>query len=213
MRGTLRYEGYTAIGRSLIQLGFLDVTEQDYLKEPIAWADATARILGASSSSESDLLTALTSKTDFTSTEKKDEVLRGLREIGIFSKDIKTVPQRESSPFYTLCARLEQICNYNEGERDLVYLQHTFHVEKKDGSKSILTASLVDFGLVGPDSMTSMARLVGTPCAVGVLAVLRGEIEGTGFISPLEEKVAAPIRDVLEKEYGITLIEQETIVN
>lgn len=213
VRGTLRYEGYTAIGRSLIQTGLISTDEQDFLKQPMAWADATAKILGASSSSESDLLAALHSKADFSSSEKKDEVLRGLREIGIFSKDIKTIPQREPSPFYTLCARLEQICNYSEGERDLVYLQHTFHVEKKDGSKSVLTASLVDFGTVGPDSMTSMAKLVGTPAAVGVLAILRGEIKGAGFISPLQEVVAAPLRGILEKEYGITLIEQETAVN
>jgi len=123
-----------------------------------------------------------------------------------------TVPQRESSPFYTLCARLEQICNYEDGERDLVYLQHTFHVEKKDGSKAVLTASLVDFGTVGPDSMTSMAKLVGTPAAVGVLAILRGEIQGVGFVSPLQEVVAKPLRAVLEGEFGITLVEKEVVV-
>ena len=52
-----------------------------------------------------------------------------------------------------------------------------------------------------------MARLVGTPAAVGCLAILRGQITETGMIAPVTEKIAAPLRDVLEKEYGITMIE------
>jgi len=207
VRGTLRYRGYAQLCRRLISLNLIDTEEKEFLKKPLPWAEAIAKILNSSSTSESDLVELVTSKADFTTDEQKQEVLSALRQIGVFSKNIMTVPQREASPFYTLCARLEQICNYNEGERDLVYLQHTFHVAKKDGSKSIITASLVDYGT--PKS-SSMATLVGTPAAVGCLAILRGEFEGAGFLSPTEEVIAAPLRKSLEEEYGITLVEVET---
>ena len=42
----------------------------------------------------------------------------------------------------TLCAQLETLMKYEEGERDLVMLQHKFVVEWKDGSE-VRTFSLL----------------------------------------------------------------------
>jgi saccharopine dehydrogenase (NADP+, L-glutamate forming) len=49
------------------------------LKEPIAWKEATKKILGASSSSENDLLWAISSKTTFKNTEEKNRLVAGLK--------------------------------------------------------------------------------------------------------------------------------------
>ena len=132
-----------------------------------------------------------------------------MRELGLFSSQTPITPQNEPSPFYTLCALLEQKCAYAKGERDLVFLQHTFHVTKKDGSKSVLSAVLVDTGDPQEGGYSSMSRLVGTPAAVGCMAILRGEIAETGMLAPVEERIAAPLRKVLEEDYGITLVESE----
>lgn len=40
----------------------------------------------------------------------------------------------------TLCGRLEGLMKYEEGERDLVMLQHKFIVEWKDGKQVCLPA-------------------------------------------------------------------------
>jgi saccharopine dehydrogenase (NADP+, L-glutamate forming) len=49
------------------------------LKEPIAWKDATQKIVGASSSSEADLLSAISSKTTFKDAEEKNRLVAGLK--------------------------------------------------------------------------------------------------------------------------------------
>ena len=63
----------------LVDIGFLSEEEQNFLKEPIAWKEATRKILGASSSSENDLLWAISSKTTFKNTYEKNRLLAGLK--------------------------------------------------------------------------------------------------------------------------------------
>lgn len=192
-------------------MGYLSTDKLDMLKKPIPFADATAQIVEAASVTEPEIVKALSSKVDFSNHEEKARVVRSLRELGLFSQST-IIPQAEASPFYTLCAWLEQICAYKKGDRDLVYLQHTFHVTKKDGSKSVLNATLVDYGDSDEGGYTSMARLVGTTAAVGCLAILRGEIKETGMIAPVTERIAAPLREILKNEYGITMVESETVL-
>jgi saccharopine dehydrogenase (NADP+, L-glutamate forming) len=63
----------------LVDIGFLGEEEQNFLKEPIAWKEATRKILGASSSSENDLLWAISSKTTFKNTDEKNRLVAGLK--------------------------------------------------------------------------------------------------------------------------------------
>lgn len=79
VRGTLRYAGFPEFVKVLVDIGFLLVEEQDFLKEPIAWKEATQKILGASSSSEEDLLAAVSSKTTFKSDDEKTQLVSGLK--------------------------------------------------------------------------------------------------------------------------------------
>lgn len=171
IRGSLRYQGFPDLIRTLVDIGFLKEEEQEYLKTPIAWKEATRQILGASSSDEKDLHWAIASKVNFESNEQKERVLGGLRWIGLFS-DEKITPR--NNPLDTLCATLEQKMQYEEGERDMVILQHKFEIENKDGSRETRTSTLCDFG--DPNGYSSMARLVGVPCAVAVFQVLDGTI-------------------------------------
>lgn len=60
-------------------------------------------------------------------------ILDGLKWIGLFS-DEKVSP-RGANLLDTLCARLENLMKYEEGERDLIMLQHKFFVEWADGSE------------------------------------------------------------------------------
>lgn len=63
---------------------------------------------------------------------------------------------------------------YEEGERDMVMLQHKFGIEHKDGRKEVRTSTLCDYG--DPKGYSAMAWLVGVPCAVAVQQVLDGTI-------------------------------------
>jgi saccharopine dehydrogenase (NADP+, L-glutamate forming) len=211
IRGTLRYQGFPEMVRFLVDMGFLSEESHSFLKpstdsDPLTWAEATKRILSASSASESDLIWAIQSKTKFHSTEEKTRIITGLRWIGLFS-DEKITPR--DNPLDTLCVTLEKKMQYEEGERDFVMLQHKFEIEHKDGQKETKTSTLCEYG--DPKGYSAMARIVGTPCAVGVKQVLDGTISEKGILAPMDMKICGPLIKELKETYGIECVEK-TIV-
>lgn len=79
IRGSLRYAGFPEFIKVLIDIGFLSEEERNFLKEPIAWKDATAKILGSLSTSINDLLLAISSKTTFKNSNEKNQIVAGLK--------------------------------------------------------------------------------------------------------------------------------------
>jgi len=79
IRGSLRYAGFPEFIKVLVDIGFLGEEEQSFLKEPIAWKEATKQIIGASSSNEDDLLWSISSKTTFKNTDQKNRLVAGLK--------------------------------------------------------------------------------------------------------------------------------------
>lgn len=153
IRGTLRYQGFPAFIRTLVEIGFLSDEAQPFLKEAITWKEATQKVLAASSASEEDLKWAISSKAKFDTTEEKNRIMSGLAWIGLFS-DEKIIPR--GNPLDTLCATLEKKMKYEEGERDLVLLQHKFEIEHADGRKETRTSTLLEYG--DPKGYSAMVR-------------------------------------------------------
>lgn len=202
VRGTLRYQGFPQFVRVLVDMGFLSDEPNAALNEPVSWKEATKKILGADLDNESDLKGAISSKANFEDTAEKDRIMSGLGWIGIFS-DEKIVPK--GNPLDTLCATLEKKMQFEEGERDLVMLQHKFEIENKDGSKETRTSTLVEYG--DPKGYSAMAKLVGVPCGVAVKQVLDGTISEKGILAPMTSKINDPLMAELKK-YGIFLVEK-----
>jgi len=201
MRGTLRYAGFPEFIKILVDIGFLSEEEQNFLKEPIAWKEATKKILGASSSSENDLVWAISSKTTFKNTDEKNRLVAGLKWLGIFSES-KITPK--GNPLDTLCATLEEKMAYEEGERDFVFLQHNFEIENKDGSRDTITSTLCEYGTpIGSGGYSAMAKLVGIPCGVAVKQVLDGTISDKGVLAPMSPSINKPLMRELKEKYGI----------
>ncbi|RDL35967.1 Uncharacterized protein BP5553_06579 [Venustampulla echinocandica] len=201
IRGTLRYAGFPEFIKLLVDMGFLSDEEDSALKEPIPWNEATKKILGASSDSEKDLSLAITSKASFKDDEQKAQLMAGLRWIGLFSSE-KITPR--GNPLDTLCATLEKKMQFEEGERDLVMLQHKFEIENKDGSKETRTSTLCEYGApVGSGGYSAMAKLVGVPCAVAVKQVLNGTISDKGVLAPMSTRINDPLMKELKEKYGI----------
>jgi saccharopine dehydrogenase (NADP+, L-glutamate forming) len=200
IRGTLRYQGFPEYIKCLVDIGFLSEDPKDFLKEgeKRTWRSATAQIVGATSDKDDDLLWAISSRTKFASTEEKERIVSGLRWIGLLS-DEEIIPR--GNPLDTLCATLEKKMQYEEGERDMVMLQHRFEIENKDGSKVIRTETLADYG--DPKGYSAMAKLVGVPCAVAVQQVLDGTLNQKGVIAPMSKEICEPLMKTLEKDYGV----------
>lgn len=206
IRGTLRYSGNPAFVQTLQDLGFLSTQEHDFLKQPIPWNEAFAKIVGATSHSENDLVWAVSSKAKFATTEDKNRILAGLRWVGLFSTDPITPA---GTPLDVICANLEKKMQYEPGERDFVMLQHKFFIEWADGRKETRTSTLAEYGAPeGSGGYSAMAKLVGVPCAVAVLMVLSGEISKRGVLAPVTPELSEPLRVKLQKDYGIELTEK-----
>ncbi|KAI9721457.1 MAG: Saccharopine dehydrogenase [NADP(+), L-glutamate-forming] [Candelaria pacifica] len=205
IRGTLRYQGFPEFVKVLVDMGFLNETELDFLKpsgKPLSWREATQKVLKSSSPSESDLIWAISSATTFKDNSEKERIIDGLRWIGLFSED-KIIPR--GNPLDTLCATLEQKMQYETGERDMVMLQHKFGIEHKDGKKETRTSTLVDYG--DTKGYSAMAKLVGVPCGVAVKLVLDGTISEKGILAPMTTKINDPLIKELKK-YGIECTEK-----
>jgi saccharopine dehydrogenase (NADP+, L-glutamate forming) len=206
IRGTLRFAGFPEFIKVLVDMGFLNVEEQDYMKSPISWKEATQKLTGAASSSEEDLIAAVSSKASFKNDDQKHQLIGGLRWLGIFS-DTKITPK--GTPLDTLCATLEQKMAYNDGERDLVFLQHQFEVENKDGSKNTIASTLCEYGApIGSGGYSAMSKLVGVPCGVAVKQVLNGTISDRGVLAPVYAKLNNPLMKELKDNHGIECIEK-----
>lgn len=51
-------------------------------------------------------------------------------------------------------------------------LQHKFEIENADGSRETRTSTLADYGApIGSGGYSSMAKLVGVPCGIGMLQI------------------------------------------
>jgi len=201
VRGSLRYAGFPEFIKVLVDIGFLSEEEQSFLKEPIAWKDATAKILGSSSASIDDLVQVILSKATFKDANENNQIVAGLKWLGIFS-DSKITPK--GNPLDTLCALLEEKMSYEDGERDFVFLQHRFDIENKDGSKNTITSTLSEYGApFGSRGHSAMARLVGIPCAIAVKQVLDGRISNKGILAPMDPSINKPLMQELKEKYGI----------
>ncbi|OAJ36160.1 saccharopine dehydrogenase, variant 1 [Batrachochytrium dendrobatidis JEL423] len=134
LRGTLRYQGFPMFIKALVTLGFLNDAHVDCLsaKSPeIKWNAVFAHALGTLDTSESNLTKLALAKTGLEG-ENARRVLHGLKWLGLFSDTLVT---RKETLLDTLCATLEQKMQYEEGERDMVMLQHKFEIEWANGSK------------------------------------------------------------------------------
>lgn len=126
-----------------------------------------------------------------------------MRWIGMFSEE--KIKPRQGNLLDTLCAQLEALMQYEEGERDLVMLQHKFIVEWADGKTDTITSTLEAYG--NPLGHSAMALTVGLPCGIATQLVLDGVINTPGVLAPYTKEICDPIRKVLEAE-GLGLSEK-----
>jgi len=203
VRGTLRYQGFPEFIKALVDLGWLDAVEKSWLDSSLTWAEVTQKTVGASSSVEGDLISRIKELCQFPNDSEATRIVSGLRWIGLFSSE--KVKPRAGNLLDTLCAQLEGLMKYEEGERDLLMLQHKFIVEWKDGKQDTLTSTLEAYG--SPNGFSAMALLVGVPCGIAVQLVLDGVLNKTGIQVPYSKDICDPIRKLLEEE-GIKMVEK-----
>ncbi|CAG8806369.1 35829_t:CDS:2, partial [Racocetra persica] len=198
--------GFTSFVKVLVDIGLLDDSEKDYLSpgaSEIAWNDVLAKTLEISGKSESDLRRHIALRVSQVSGEELERIFKGFKWLGLFS-DEKV--HRKGTLLDTLCATLEEKMQYEEGERDMVILQHKFEIETKTGEMETWTSTLLEYG--NPPGPSAMARTVGIPCGIAAQLVLDGVINQKGILTPYTPEINNPIIKALEEE-GIKVIDEK----
>ena len=192
-RGTLRYPGWCATLKKIVDLGLLDLQERElkglsckqFLGKLIGYGgtairEATAKHLGLAEDSF---------------------ILDNLEWLGFFSDD--PLPIEKGAPIDVLASRMTEKMRYGEGERDMLVLHHEFIAEYPSRHEAI-TSTMIDYGIPGSDS--SMSRTVGLPPAIGTRLILEGKITRKGVVVPVTPDIYEPVLAELE-QLGISVAE------
>jgi len=193
-RGTLRNQSWCATMKQVARLGMLRTDDIEGL-EGKTFADLTATLIGRTSTD--GLATAVA---DHLGIDPAGFEIANMEWIGFFGSDPLPGPK---APVDILTARMLDKMSYNEGERDLLVLQHTF-IAEYPGKKERITSTMIDFGIPGGDS--SMNRTVGLPAAVGVRFILEGKFNRPGVVVPVMADFYEPALEELQR-LGIQFFE------
>jgi saccharopine dehydrogenase-like NADP-dependent oxidoreductase len=199
-RGTLRNPGWCASMKQVARLGWLGTDPMSDL-EGRTYADLTARLAGADATADLKGKVAGRLGVDADGPE-----IANMEWLGLLGTDPLPGP---AVPVDILTARMLEKMSYNEGERDMLVLQHTFMAEFSD-RREYITSTMIDFGIPGGDS--SMNRTVGLPAAVGVRLILEGRFTQPGVIVPVMREFYEPALEELER-LGIQFTEEVKVAD
>jgi len=197
-RGTLRRPGYCRAWDVFVQLGCTDDT---YIVENLA--DMSWREFINSFMRYSPDITVEQKLAEYLGIDENDEIMKKLEWIGIFSDE--KIGLADVSPAKVLQHLLEPKWKLEDGDKDMIVMQHIFQYEI-NGSKKELISSLV---VKGKDNIhTAMSMTVGLPLAIATRLVMTGQLTDPGVHVPVRPEFYEPILDEL-KEYGIEFVEEE----
>ena len=187
-RGTLRYPDWCQTMKKIVELGFLDETEQNL--KGLSYAKFFRKLIKKEKGDDlrKDAANHLKINED-------SEPIKRFEWLGLFSDEI--IPSERGSPLDIFADRLLEKLQYQEGERDMIVLHHDFLAEYPGKKKEKITSTLIDYGI--PHGDTAMSRTVGLPAAIGATLILQGKIKNTGVHIPVSPTIYEPALSELEK--------------
>jgi len=197
-RGTMRRPGYTKAWNVFVQLGATDDTYTIEDSENMTYRDFINTFLPYESHTPVEV------KIQHLLPELIDEeVMTKLVWLDLFSN--KKVELKNATPAQILQKILEEKWQLDEGDKDMIVMQHRFEFTNADNQNKAIVSSMVMKG--ESLSNTAMAITVGLPLAIATKMVANGEINLTGVHTPVIPELYNPILDELA-DLGIEFSEK-----
>ncbi len=187
LRGTLRYKGWCPTLKKIVDLGLLDQEEKDW--SGFTYKDFIKKLMN--NPEEKDVKKALSI---YLNIEENSDIISRFEWLELLSDSPLNITR--GSALDILGERMLKKLQYEEGERDMIILQHIFKASYPDKKAEKITSTLIDFGIPYGDS--SMARTVGLPCAIGAKLILENKITQTGVHIPVLKDIYSPILQELK---------------
>lgn len=188
-RGTLRYPGWCACLKKVVDLGLLDETPVTY-PHGMTFAQWIAGFIKARST---DRLREHVAR--YLNLDDKSNVLDRFEWLGLLSNDALPITGQQTTALDILAARLDAKMPYKKGERDMLVLVHKFIARFPGKPDERISSTMIDFGQ--PDGDSSMARTVSLPAAVATKLILTGKIHDIGVHVPVKPEIYNPVLDEL----------------
>jgi len=190
-RGTFRYDKWCA---AMDLLKALHLTgDEDLDLKGKTFAQVTAQLNGLNADSVKEDIKRRYQLAD------DDAGLEAVEWLGVL--DPKPVHLEKGSPFDLTSDLMMEMMMMEEGERDMVIMQHIFDVTRSGGKRERIVARMLDYG---NSNYTSIARTVALPAAIGVKLILEGRISDTGVHIPIKKSIYGPILAEL-RNLGISM--------
>ncbi len=198
-RGTFRYPNWCATFDLIKVLGLTKDVEYD--AQDKTYNELTAEISGVKPGNEirKHILENFNLSSDAAQ-------FKALEWLGLFSE--QKIARQKISPFELLSDLMMEKMMLQEGDRDMVVMQHIFKLNNADDTKSKITASLLNFG---DQKYTSIARTVALPAAIATRLILEGKIDLKGVRIPVNRKIYDPVLNELAL-LGISMDEKQELI-
>jgi saccharopine dehydrogenase-like NADP-dependent oxidoreductase len=197
-RGTIRRPGYCRAWNVFVQLG---ATDDSYIYQDSE--NHTYRDFINSFTQFHRTKSVEQKISEYLKIDPESEIMYKLRWTGIFEKE--KIGLKAASPAKILQHLLEKKWAMEEGDKDMILMQHQFVYKIGDKKKKRYSTMVV----FGQDQIhTAMAITVGIPVAIAVKMILTGKISTTGVHIPIKKDIYAPVLRELE-QYNIKFTEEE----
>jgi saccharopine dehydrogenase (NADP+, L-glutamate forming) len=196
LRGTLRKVGFCEAWNVFVQIGVTDDTYEVEALDQLTNRDfINAFLKYEDTQSVEDKLC------DYTKIKRGSETFEKLKWLGIF--DDTPLPIKKGSPAMVLQAMLEKKLSLEEGDKDMIVMQHQF-VYELEGNIHHIESSIVAYG--ENEQETAMAKTVGLPIGIAVKNILNSTIKLRGVHRPTVKELYVPILEELV-EHGVSIKE------
>ncbi|PLW92780.1 MAG: saccharopine dehydrogenase [Marinilabiliales bacterium] len=197
-RGTFRRPGYCEAYNVFIQLGLTDDTYEMENAEKLTNRSYLAAFLPEPNGGElEDVLCR------YMNLDRNGEVFRKIEWLGLFEE--KKISKGKHTPAQILQSIIEPKWTLDEGDLDMIVMQHRF-VYELNGKRFKRLSSMI---VIGKDTVdTAMSITVGMPVAFAIEEFLNGKFSVRGVQVPVIPELYEPILEKLSP-FGVEFIEEE----